>query len=108
MCGYFHGIRLETGENMINFAARLKIFLLCALMFVAACGIHSPDSSRSSNSGSATPASTEANPVDAMSASIKAQLDAKSYRARMQSHMEGKDFRTTVEYGVPAGFLLCT
>lgn len=91
----------------MNFANRLKIFLLCALMLVAACDIHSTGGGNSNNSGgsgSSTPASTEANPVDAMTASIKAQFDAKSYRARMESLTEGNNFTTTVEYVAPDRF----
>jgi outer membrane lipoprotein-sorting protein len=85
----------------MNFANRLKIFLLCALMFVGACGIH--DGGHSSNS-SATPASTDANPIDVMTAAIKGQFDAKSYRARMESLSDGKSFMTTVEYVAPDRF----
>ena len=89
----------------MNFANGLKIFLLCALTFVAACGIHDGGhSTNSGGSGSATPASTDANPTDAMAASIKAQFDAKSYRARMESVTEGNNFTTTVEYVAPDRF----
>ena len=89
----------------MNFANRLKILPLCALMFAAACGIHDGGhSSNSSGSGSASPASTDANPIDAMTASIQAQFDAKSYRARMESLSEGNNFTTTVEYVAPDRF----
>ncbi len=89
----------------MNLANSFKISLLCALMFVSACGIHDGGhSSNSSGSGSAAPASTDANPIDAMTASIKAQFDAKSYRARMESLSEEKGFTTTVEYVAPDRF----
>jgi outer membrane lipoprotein-sorting protein len=87
----------------MNFANGLKIFLLCALMFVAACGIHDGGhSTNSGGSGSATPAATDANPTDAMAASIKAQFDAKSYRIRIESLSE--NYTTTAEYVAPDRF----
>ncbi len=92
----------------MNFATRLKLSLLCALMFAAACGIHDGGHSSNSGSGGATPASTDANPIDAMTASIKAQLDAKSFRARMESLSDGNNFTTTVEYVAPDRFRMTT
>ena len=93
----------------MNFANRLKVFLMCAIVFAAACGIHDGShSSNSSGSGSATPASTEATPIDAMAASIKAQFDAKSYRARMESLSEGQGMTMTVEYAAPDRFRMIT
>ncbi len=81
----------------MKFADSLKTFLLCSLMLVAACGLHSP---RHSDSGAAT----EANALDAMTASIQAQLGAKSYRARMESSYDGKTTAQTVEYVAPDRF----
>ncbi|HST23915.1 MAG TPA: hypothetical protein VLR90_22600 [Blastocatellia bacterium] len=87
----------------MNFANGLKIFLLCALMFVGACGLHDGGhSTNSGGSGSATPASTNANPTDAMTASFKAQFDAKSYRIRMESLSE--NHTTIAEYVAPDRF----
>lgn len=103
---------LKTGENMMNFAARLKIFLLCALMFVGACGLHDRSHSSNSNSSgspsSATTAPTAGSPADAMVASINAQFAAKSYRARIEPLSEGKGFMTTVEYVAPDRFRIAT
>ena len=86
----------------MKFANGLKIFLLCALMFAGACGIH--DGGHSTNSGGASPASTDANPIDVMTASMKAQLDAKSYRARLESLADGKNMTMTIEYVAPDRF----
>ncbi|MGA9772527.1 MAG: hypothetical protein WBV94_26070 [Blastocatellia bacterium] len=89
---------------MMNFASRLKPLLLCALVFAAACGLHSTDGGHSGNSNTSPAAATNANPVDVMTASIKAQFDAKSYRAHMQSNMDGKEFTTIIEYVAPDRF----
>jgi outer membrane lipoprotein-sorting protein len=86
-----------SGEKLMKFADRLKIFLLCSLMLVAACDLHS---AKHSGSGAAT----ETNAVDAMTASIQAQLGAKSYRARMESNYDGKTTAQTVEYVAPDRF----
>jgi len=92
----------------MNFARPLKVLLLCSLVIAAACGLHdlhSPKNTNSSPAGSASPAA-DANPLDTMTASISAQLAAKSYRARIESSFDGKNITQTVEYVAPDRFRL--
>ena len=84
------------------FAARLKVFLLCSLVLVAACGLHESHSTKNANdSGSAAPAASAASPIDAITASMKSLLDAKSFRVRMESTYDGKNSTQTFEYVSP-------
>jgi hypothetical protein len=96
----------------MKFASCLKILLLCSLLPAAACGLHDLHSSKkngnaagSGSANSAAPsAAPDASPIDAMTASIQAQLDAKSYRARMESSYEGTNSTRVIEYVAPDRF----
>jgi outer membrane lipoprotein-sorting protein len=81
---------------MTNFAARLKISMLCALLAAAACA--TPPTNNANSPGSA---GTGASLLDVMSEAMKAQLAAKSYRARMESVSDERKVTATVEYLAP-------
>lgn len=89
----------------MKLATCMKILLLCALAFVAACGLHEPRSTKNANeSGSAPAAASNASPIDVITSSMKAQLDAKSFRVRMELSQDGKTSTQTFEYVSPDRF----
>ncbi|HKP87143.1 MAG TPA: hypothetical protein VJZ26_13655 [Blastocatellia bacterium] len=86
----------------MKFADRLKILLLCSPVLVAACGLHDLHSPKNANdSGSAASAPSNANPLDMVTSSMKAQLDAKSFRVRLESSYDGRNTTQVIEYVNP-------
>lgn len=79
----------------MNFSARSKVALLAMLLLAAfGCGLHG-------HGGGGTGDKADANPLDTMTRSINAQLNAKSYRAHMESSVAGRNFTSTIEYVAP-------
>jgi hypothetical protein len=94
------------------FVWKLKIVaLFCLLLASTSCG--SPSTSNSNTAGSANPAgggsapaatATNENAVDFITKAMRAQLDAKSYRARMESTFAGQNTARVVEFVAPDRF----
>lgn len=103
---------------MMNFRMRLLLFPLCSLLLVAAVGCASRPASDSGVNGNAATASNSSSaggggggarvisendkPLDVMTRAMRAQLDAKSYRARVTSSIgDGTSNAMVIEYVAP-------
>ena len=87
-----------------------RVYLLCCLLLAAAaCSSTRTDNAGGNNaappSTAANPTAGGANPRAALSAAVKAQLEAKSFRAQMQSSTSsGTTSAMVVEYVAPDRF----
>ena len=96
----------------MNFACKLKIAALSYVLFACvSCSPHSihegnANTTGSANSagGGAAPAATNENAVDFMAKAMRAQFEAKSYRARMESSFAGQNTSRIVEFVAPDRF----
>jgi hypothetical protein len=93
----------------MNFAWKLKIVTVCCSLLVAA-GCATPSTNNGNATGSAPNANGGAataaneNPLDTLTKAIRAQFDAKSYRARMESSFAGQNMTRVVEFVAPDRF----
>jgi len=100
----------------MNSATKFSTYLLCALFLFAAAGCASRPAGDTSAGGSSAPASTGGagggtapaaisendKPVEAMTRAMRAQLDAKSYRAHVTSSTDdGATTQMLIEYAAP-------
>jgi hypothetical protein len=96
----------------MNFVWKFKIPALCCFLLVAA-GCSSPSAGNGNlrgnaneshaNAGAASSSANES-PVDFMKKAMRAQFDAKSYRARMESSYEGQNSTRIMEFVAPDRF----
>ncbi|MEN3332797.1 MAG: hypothetical protein V7641_2162 [Blastocatellia bacterium] len=93
----------------MNHSPRLLAFSL-SLAVLMATGCNGPDNRNNavsnSNAGTASSAAPgdAAATMDALTKSINAQLDAKSFRARLDSTFDGQEMARTIEYVAPDRF----
>jgi hypothetical protein len=100
----------------MNSLTKISTYLLCSLLLLcaAACssrpaggdnaagGSAAPASSGSTGGGSTAAISENDKPVDAMTRAMRAQLDAKSYRAHVTSSTDdGTTNKMLIEYAAP-------
>jgi hypothetical protein len=102
--------RLGVTGKRDQMSLRLKVASLCMLALSAVgCALHSSIQSNQ-NTAAATPAksgavSKEENPLDVLTKAANAQLETKSFRARMISSIDGgKESARIVEYVSPDRF----
>lgn len=100
----------------MNFVRKLKVAApLCFLLACASCAAPSTNNVNTNTAtaasgvggsagGGAVPAATSENAADFMSKAIRAQLDAKSFRARMESDFGGQSSTRVVEFVAPDRF----
>src|SRR5215216_3686117 len=99
----------------MNCVWKLKTPVLCCLL-LAGAGCGTPATNNGNTSGAASnqnagrastapaPAAASQDPLDFMTKAIRAQLDAKSYRARMESSFGGQNSTRVVEFVAPDRF----
>jgi hypothetical protein len=98
----------------MNYVWKLRLPVLCCLLLAAAgCGSPATNNGNGSpaanqNAGSAAspgaPVAASRNPLDSMSNAMRAQLNAKSFRARMESSFAGENSTRVVEFVAPDRF----
>ena len=93
----------------MNDTNKFKMGMLCVLLWAFAACASQPKEATDNRVVSATPTpeskaaaiTASANPLDDLTRSTRAMLDAKSYRARMESSFEGTNRTTTFEFAAP-------
>ena len=90
------------------YTRQLRAFLLCGFLSLVASCSSQPKEAADNRGVSATPTpeskaaiTASANPLDDLTRTTRAMLDAKSYRAQMESSFEGTNRTTTFEFAAP-------
>src|SRR5689334_24932968 len=87
----------------------LVVFLTLAAVMAAGCQAAATRNSAVANSNAVSPASgattsTDAQALDGLTKSMSAQLNAKSFRARLDSTFNNQEMARTIEYVSPDRF----